>query len=93
MFQYLLASSSKLLHLYDKTTLIAGKIKISIRLPLALSLSVLAAAYCPCAQQEFVVQESVSPCRLVMYDSDLWAGGNGKHRQVRLELSVNKLWG
>lgn len=23
-----------------------------------------------------------------MYDSDLWAGGNGKHRRVRLELSV-----
>lgn len=28
------------------------------------------------------------PCQLVMYESDLWAGGNGKRRRVRLELGV-----
>lgn len=50
-----------------------------------------ASAYClvhMTARWQVVVQRSASPCQLVMYESDLWAGGNGWVRWVRQELSV-----
>jgi len=45
----------------------------------------------PCAHWEVAVQRSASACRPVIYESDLWAGGNGKHRGV--DAARIKVWG
>lgn len=66
----------------DKQLIIPRKKKNVIHLPLLfLFLCLLLLIAWPiCAHWEVVVQQSASPCRPVMYESDLWLGGNGKHR-------------